>query len=124
MNIFDRIPIIVDGYELYARPIEFDFDKDRNPIAATKYEATCSSCGSMLQFVKKDLIVMDDKSYLGCNECGVGFVERSIPKLSKDLIKVEDAGQVIEGDEKREEDDPGCPFWDPMEANLFNPVKI
>jgi len=111
VNPFDRIELLVAGVKLSARPIDFDFDSNKNPIKATQYETTCPKCGNTIQF-------FGVKASVGCVSCGATSVAVAESKV---LIR---HGAVT----KRKSDNQtqrGCPFIDPIGATFkVNEVEI
>lgn len=70
INPFDLKPVVIAGVELFTRPIEFEYDPKGEPIAATKYTATCPKCSQGLEFAATEIVESDGKAYFSaCNEC-------------------------------------------------------
>lgn len=107
INPFERIELLVVGVKLSARPIEFEFDKNKNPIKATKYETTCPKCGDMIQF-------FGVKESVGCAACGAIATKVKIVEPSVIIKHGAVARRKVNDQEQR-----GCPFIDPVEVGVF-----
>ena len=129
-NIYDRIDILIHDQELTARPIEFEMDKDENPIRATKYETTCPNCSNYIQFDIPPLqnpdgsIVKESGQppprIVSCPNCSSKPVH-----IEKSSLVIKKQGQMIEQAPQVEvKKDRGCPFLDPIELGAFDPVAL
>lgn len=125
LNPYDRIEIIIAGSKLTARPVDFDFGLDGNPIKAIKFESTCPICGQIILFVDKDIIKRGNAKYVGCNNCNNGFFVDNQQNVS-DAIVVKQEGQIIEKQQKEFAFDVKVdnPFVDPIEKGEFDPLKV
>ena len=123
MSVYDRIELIVAGKQkLSARPINFRYDDDGNPVEVTLYETTCPGCGNMIQFVPSQMVEKDGLWYVGCFVCNKGFVEpeKSAPELVVEPeVIVRPSGQKLEKERPLVPVDRGCPFIDPIEVGIF-----
>jgi hypothetical protein len=123
MSLYDRIELIVAGTQsLSARPIDFEYDNDGNPINVIKYETTCPECGQMIVFEPSEIVIRNKVLYVGCSLCGKGHISNDevVPVLARrPEIVVVPSGQRLELDRLSEVVDRGCPFIDPIEAGIF-----
>lgn len=107
MGVFDRISITIGGWGLTARPVEFEYDKDKNPVSCIKYETTCPSCGNGVLFFG-----LDNDNVI-CPTC-VGKV------IPKDKVVINNRVQIISEEDLKKpvilEDNP---FQDPIGLGLF-----
>ena len=124
-NLWDRIEVIVSGREkLTARPIEFKYDKDGNPTVVLRYETTCPICGELVQFNTTEMITKEGYQYINCHCVKEIKTKTSVNVLmQRPGIEVLNDKKIVKKEVKVEEGH-GCPFIDPIEAGLFDPIKI
>jgi len=91
---YDRLEITVFGELMYARPIDFVFDGDGNPISAIKWEAVNPNDGQLLQFTENNIVNTN------------GVLTYSVEYIQKPISDVVD-------------EDPACPFRDPINFGLL-----
>jgi hypothetical protein len=65
---FALIMVDIGGVTVEARPYEWDYDGDGNPIVAMAYRTTCPHCSQLIEFNVHDLHDM----MFYCNECNKG----------------------------------------------------
>lgn len=128
MSPYDRIELVVAGTQtLSARPIDFEFDEDNEPISVTRYETTCPECGQMIVFESVDVVVRDGVSYIGCNSCGKGHIPQDQPApvpVKQPEVVIAPSGQRLELERPPVIIDRGCPFIDPVEAGIFELTQV
>lgn len=117
---FDRLIVVIAGYELTARPIAFIYDNLNNPVDATLFETTCPECGNLIQFTRNDVININNEMHVNCVKCDYGAVKNR--KKDTIIIKTGTFGQQLVS-EKIKVDDV-CPFQDPIELGIFDQYKI
>jgi len=126
MTPFDRLEITVFGELMYARPIDFIYDGNGDPVKAIKWEAVNPNDGQMLQFTEDN--IMDNGGKLTYSEV---YVNKSIEQFDKidPVIGVCPFQDPIElgliftdvaekADKKEVVDDSDCPFQDPVAIGL------
>jgi|APFre7841882654_1041346.scaffolds.fasta_scaffold88991_2 hypothetical protein len=111
-ELYDKINVLVAGIELDARPVEFELDKDENPIVPLVYETVCPQCGCMIQFKIKEVALVDGKPSIGCVECGAYSKGPQMVKVSG-AVQIAVEGQIVESNVVKIQD-CGCPFVDPI----------
>jgi hypothetical protein len=122
-SLFDRIDILVNGYELTARPIEFDYDAEGQPILVLKYETTCPTCGAMIQFGHTEHYY-DGHYVFNCPECKM---EDEGPEIESEIKKdqlIVQQNVVLVSQSQPLSPEKIIPFLDPVEAGIFDPVKV
>jgi len=117
---YDRIEIIVAGLEkLTARPTAFEYDSLGNLTLATEFETTCPSCGSVVNFLVGDIIKYGGNDHVNCPHCQLNYHDEFEKKhtisvnMGGQEMKVKDVKPVVI-----------CPFIDPIEVGIFDPLKI
>ena len=98
INVFALLPVFIEDQEMQARPIEFEFDVEKNPLVALRWESVHPKTGELLQFGMENLVPREDGKY-DYSETPVSplyGIKTSIPGVSND-----------------------CPFQDPVELGLF-----
>lgn len=121
-NPYERIEVLVAGREyLSARPIDFELDGKGVPIEALRYETTCPKCGGMIQFDRAE--AMDGS--IDCPECARDVVPPPTgPVMQQSEIVIRPRGQLIEKTKRAVPLKAQCPFVDPVEVGMFDPVDL
>jgi len=136
MSHWDRITVVVDGVEIGARPIEFDFDVQGVPEKAIKWETTNPKTGQLLQFGINEVTWVGEKAIWGIppkktdviisdggNNINISKDLRRIPITElKNLGMVRALKEMRKEDQERQEKQivqSVCPFVDPIAQGIF-----
>lgn len=90
-NIYDLVYVKFNDIRLQARPVDFSFDKNQNPLQPLKYTTTCPGCGALCEILVNGILVEDTQ--VGCQECTFGLdqatVVKSEPVTVEKIIEVQ-----------------------------------
>ena len=142
VNMYDLIYVKFNDVRLQARPIEFSYDKDKNPLNPSKYITTCPNCGCLCEIFIDGILETDIQ--VGCQGCSYGLDKCSTIE-TVDIIQKEAKNEIVvnkSGFKKNSNDfggvnfaietekrsiiiddnnslSSGCPFIDPIEMGTF-----
>jgi hypothetical protein len=89
MSVYDLILVKMKESDTYARPSDFEYDNDSNPIKITKAVTTCPSCGGYNEIIMPDTYREGDVINHKCTVCD------EITEKTDEHIKVEIKNQPI-----------------------------
>ena len=115
VDVYRRIDIVVGGESLTARPIEFEYDNEENPIKVLKYETTCPNCGQAIQFALSETIIINDISNVSCT------CDANNKKIIKNTVEIKASGQESRFVKMAVQ---LVPFIDPIESGAFDPNQV
>jgi hypothetical protein len=124
MNPFDRLNVLVEGDQLTARPIKFEYDKHGNATKALEFETTCPKCGGMVLF-KHDRKEGDEAIPVFCEACS--GVVNELAEGASFQAPGEPINVIAEGQENKVEvpvKEEECVFKDVVESGEFDPLYL